>query len=100
MTRAHVDLIPSLALQHFERIKATFIPLVHINCPRFASLITLVCLYDPSARLASHVTATDVLAVASLQDVLGPSNMTTSAAKISAALVTGTTAVTLSVKFF
>jgi len=62
--------------------------------------IALVRLYDPPARLAFHVAAADVLAVASLVDLLGPGHVAAAAAEVLASLVAGTAAVALSVKEF
>lgn len=62
--------------------------------------IALVRLHDPPARLALHVAAADVFAVASLQHLLGPGYVAAAAAEILAALVAGTAAVTLSAKEF
>lgn len=62
-------------------------------------LIALVRLHDPPACLALYVAAADVLAVASLSDLLGPRDVAAAAAKILAAFITGTAAVALPANF-
>jgi len=64
------------------------------------SSIALVRLHDPPARLALHIAAADVFAVASLSDLLGPNDVPAATAEVLAALVTGTAAVALPVNWF